>query len=162
MCTFPSYAIRARAYPQNIDVNNSSIHTIIGVTQQTHFFKIFSWSKIWLPSFLLWGSTAWFLTLAKPVTRWYKPVGMGSRTTVAGRLWGFRWGDASWFHFLMHATQIWLDGWTSTWTNRAAFILVFRFWSGNHRIEFFFWCVNLSLLLTDEGAITPKLVSGWD
>ena len=31
----------------------------------------------------------------------------------------------------------------------------------NHRIEFF-WCINLSLLLTDEGAITPKLVSGWD
>jgi len=70
-----------------------------------------------------------------------------------------RHGFLSWLQ--LHATQIWLDGWTSTRTNSAAFILVFRFWSGNHRIEFF-WCVNLSLLLTDEGAITPKLVSGWD
>jgi len=31
------------------------------------------------------------LTLAMPVTRWYKPSGMGLQTTVAGRLWGFRW-----------------------------------------------------------------------
>ena len=61
---------------------------------------------------------------------------------------------------LLDCMQLKFD-WMATRTNRAAFILVFRFWSGNHRIEFF-WCVNLSLLLTDEGAITPKLVSGWD
>ena len=75
MRTFYNMCYRSSNFPQTLIVNNSSFLGITGGTHNILFFRIYYLEQFLVKELKNSGVDSWVLTLVKPVTWWYRPVG---------------------------------------------------------------------------------------